>query len=268
MRKALGAGATQYLPRLYSGCVFVDERSTTNSTDLRMSSTKQSTIFPRPLAGGYKIKFKPIQFYLYYLLSVVTWKPQTTLTTGTTITTTTSIATFPSSTQARPNPYTIAQSNRPTIPNTVASTTQPYAPRTRSLASSVYNQIIEEYMLRLIPSVRNSQTFIPFVGSFFLDACMELWIRTTWIPYGQKLSTEHIHFIGVFVKYTVSGDLRRCMIGVPRNDDPATAEYKSIYNLMKEELYMLISRLALNWSKQDDFLQVCKNGHIITATYT
>lgn len=122
---------------------------------------------------------------------------------------------------------------------------------------SIYDEVVEEYMDRFIGCVRKNKCFHPVIGTFFLDACIELWIRTPWISFGQKLSTEFMHFITLFVKFVVSGDLRRCYFEEsPSSRDPITQEYTMVYDSIKDELYMLISRLALNWAKQDDYLQV------------
>ncbi|KAG0180990.1 hypothetical protein DFQ29_009598 [Apophysomyces sp. BC1021] len=60
-----------------------------------------------------------------------------------------------------------------------------------------------------------------------------------------------MYVISIFVKYIVSNDLRRCT----EKNWPDT-KYRMVYASMKDELYMLISRLTVNWSMSDDYKQV------------
>ncbi|ORZ02220.1 hypothetical protein BCR43DRAFT_465157 [Syncephalastrum racemosum] len=260
VRKALAAGALQFLPRLYTNCTYLDNRSNaTSTTDMRVAATRQSTIFPRPFAGEYKVKFNMIQFYFFYVVHVATWPPlpvptvaNATIATSTTTTAATTATTAPASlgrpVQSNPTARTVAPGSITAAPSTVI--------RTLSIKHSAYNDIIEEYLRYFIPSVAGSRLndLHADVGPFFADACIELWLRTPWIQTGQALSSEHMHFITCFVRYIAQGDLRRTQRYA--GADPVARDYRLIYESVKDELYMLISRLALNWRKQDDYLQV------------
>lgn len=58
-----------------------------------------------------------------------------------------------------------------------------------------------------------------------------------------------MHYISHFINYIVRHDLRRCVNNT--QDNVYTYTYKAIH----DELYMLTSRLALNWDKTDDYIQ-------------
>lgn len=233
MRKALAAGAIQYLPRLYTNCTHMEKRTSTSATnDIRTAATRQSTIFPRSSSGEYQIRFSTIQFYLFYITSVATWVPL--------------MPSPPRPTPATTQPHSIVNRIHPQHP----ATTQQEPIRVRSIVSGAYSDIIDIYLRHFIPCVTRGsgqQDFLPSIGTFFLDACIELWLRTPWVSNGQKLSSEYMHCIRLFMTFLVSGDLRR------RQHEPL---FKSVYDVAKNEIYMLISRLALNWSKTDGYLQV------------
>lgn len=231
MRKALSAGAIQYLPRLYTNCTHMEKRTSTNTNDIRTAATRQSTIFPRSSSGEYQIRFTTIQFYLFYITSVATWTPL-----------------MPSP----PRPTPAIQSH--SIVNRMHPHQHPTTPqesfRVRSIVTGAYSDIIDIYLRHFIPCVTRGsgqQDSLPGIGTFFLDACVELWLRTPWISLGQKLSAEYMHCITRFITFLVSGDLRR------QQHEPL---FKAVYDVAKSEIYMLISRLALNWSKTDGYLQV------------
>lgn len=190
-----------------------------------------------------------IQFYFFYVVHVATWPPLPVPT----IPMATTVAVTAPTTLGRP------VHNSPTaraLPHGSAAAAPSTAVRTLSIRHSVYNDIIDEYLHYFIPSVASSRPsdLHANMGPFFADACIELWLRTPWIQTGQALSTEQMHFITCFVRYITQGDLRRTQRYV--GTDPVARDYRLIYESVKEELYMLISRLALNWRKQDDYLQV------------
>jgi hypothetical protein len=208
-----------------------------------------------------------LQFYLYYFLSVPTWIPATQQQqSNIATTTTTNTFSMESRTTLTPQNNTYNNSSKPYQYGTVRSPspTQNGASNTignanpayllqgnpRSLISSVYGPVLEEYLQYFVP-IGASLEFPNFVHTFFLDACVELWIRTAWVTSGQKLNEEFMHYISTFIKYIVRHDLKLCLA----NNKPNTL-YHHVYSSVKDELYMLISRLALNWSKHDDYLQI------------
>ncbi|KAI7883288.1 hypothetical protein K492DRAFT_126632 [Lichtheimia hyalospora FSU 10163] len=188
VRKALAAGAIQYLPRLYTNCTYMEKRtSSTNTTDIRTAATRQSTIFPRSSSGEYQIRFTTIQFYLFYITSVATWVPL-----------------MPS--PPRPTPVTQSHSivNRMHPQQPI---TQQEPIRVRSIVTGAYSDIIDLYLRHFIPCVTRGsgqQDFLPNIGTFLLDACIELWLRTPWISFGQKLSAEYMHCITRFITFLVN----------------------------------------------------------------
>ncbi|KAI8146467.1 hypothetical protein BJV82DRAFT_388016 [Fennellomyces sp. T-0311] len=245
VRKALAAGAVQYLPRVYTKCAHFEKRVGTGSSDIRTSATRQSTIFPRSVSGEHRIKFNIIQFFLYYTVLVPCTisssaasqsRPSSVLTSSTT---NISSVNSPFAT-SRLGANTNARSNQQLQPK--------QALKSRSIIGSVYEELMKEY-IRYFIACEPGATFHPTVGTFFLDACIELWVRTPYVAAGQKLNAEQMHFVTIFVKYIVSCDLRRC-----HKDDQE--HYRMVYESIKSELYGFISRLALNWSKDDDYLQV------------
>ncbi|KAI9313500.1 hypothetical protein BX666DRAFT_1977071 [Dichotomocladium elegans] len=245
VQRVLATGGTQHLPRLYTGSVYLEERACTGKKDIRMAATQKSVIFPRPVSGEYRIKFNMVQFFLYYLISVPTWKPLTSP----------SIQQPSQMTQIRnhhvPHGLNLLHRSNTTVQPQAARNQQPHV---RSIIQSAYNDVIQEYLRQLIPCVARSgqQDFVPRVSTFFLDAIVELWLRTPWIAMGQKLSAELMHYITLFVQYVVSGDLRR----QGQQQSSIDTQYKMVYDSVREELYFLLSRLALNWSTEEGYLQV------------
>ncbi|KAI8336835.1 hypothetical protein BC941DRAFT_514254 [Chlamydoabsidia padenii] len=246
IRRALAAGAIEYLPRVYENCTFLDvSKVTTTLLDLRSSATRQSSIFPRPSKGEFRIRFNMVQFYLYYMVAAATWTPTTqstapmnskpnyptTTTTATATTTTTTTLTIEQQAYLIPGPF-------------------------RPLVAGIYPDLIRNYMHVYIPCVVNdSAPYINGVGTFFLDTLVELWLRTVWISSSQKLSNGFIYCLAGFIKYVVGGDLRRCATWQNYNNTSPT-RYTDVYRSIKDELYLLLSRLALNWRKQDDYIWV------------
>ncbi|KAI8085886.1 uncharacterized protein B0P05DRAFT_635838 [Gilbertella persicaria] len=254
VKKVLSAGAIQLLPRVYSNCSYVNIASQSNTIDLRAAATRQSTLLPSNAGGERVIRLNMIQLYLFYFLHVPTWPPlaQPTL-------------------PQPPTPSNPGLHATPRIPslynntNTTVSTTTSTSIQyqilgnVRSITLSVYGAIFEEYAAYFMPLTSNA-TFPKFVNTFFLDACVELWIRTPWVAPNQKLSTEFMQFITAFVKYITRHDLRQCMHG----SNPVLTE---VYQTVKNELYMLISRLALNWSHHDDYIAVVELWAIWSAPW-
>lgn len=245
------------------------------TTDIRESATRQSTIFPRSLSGEYRVKFNTIQFFLHHIVNVPTHNPllpssQTSLLSTTSTYGNSSVhasnASYTSSYNAgigvgstRIASGSGVNTSTSSLSNQQQQQQQQYRsqPRPRSIIGGVYEQLMTEYMRHYIPcggNNNNTSEFHPIIGTFLLDECTETWIRNSWISSGQKLGIEPMHYIMLFVKHIVGGDLRRCYSDSKQS---ATENYRVVYNSIKSELYALISRLALNWSKDDDYLQVC-----------
>ncbi|ORZ12208.1 hypothetical protein BCR42DRAFT_420187 [Absidia repens] len=284
IRKALAAGAIQYLPRVYEDCAFLDVSKATTLADLRASATRQSSIFPRPSVGEFRIRFNMIQFYMYYLTCVPTWPPlaPTSTPTPTPATTTTNTTTPYTSSSSLPSagtssyyskiPYSTANSPYskkppPPLNTTTTTTTNSNLPhlipgQLRSINASIYNEMMLLYMRAYIPCVINDTApYVNGVGTFFLDALIELWIRTIWISPSQKLSLDFIQCLATFLKYVVGGDLRRCTSchqnsNVNINNVKVESAYTNLYLSIKDELYLLLSRLSSNWRRQDDYIWV------------
>lgn len=248
---------------MYSNCSYLAESTSADSVDIRAAATRQSTLSTS--GGERKIKFNMLQFYLYYFLSVPTWVPETQPSSApsTVNMVSTQLRTTPVQQNNVYNPSSKSYqygtvkypSSAPTQPGagSVIGNAIPaymFQGKPRSLMYSVYSSILEEYLQYLVP-IGTSLEFPSFVHTFFLDACVELWIRTVWVTNGQKLNEESIYYISTFVKYIVQHDLKLCTTN--NNNDTL---YHHVYSCVKDELYMLISRLALNWSKHDDYLQV------------
>lgn len=268
----LTTGAIHLLPRVYANCSYLDASKTTSSVNIRTTATRQSTLLPTTIGGDRKIRFNMLQFYLYYFASVPTWPPQVpppqpsamnyirgTTPTSTTTNTNTLLPskTFEYGTIRNTN---INATNGSTNA-TANSTTPPYIipGKLRTITASVYGAVFEEYFSRFVP-IKTSDEFPRIVQTFFLDACIELWIRTTWLTSGQKLSMEHMQYISTFVRNIVKHDLKLCLAN-------EKSLYHSVYTSVKDELFFMLSRLALNWSKNDDYLQVIELWGIWAAPW-
>ncbi|KAI8638837.1 hypothetical protein BD408DRAFT_446441 [Parasitella parasitica] len=277
VREILSTGAIHLLPRVYQNCSYLDASKTVSSVNIRTTATRQSTLLPTTVGGDRKIRFNMLQFYLYYFASVPTWPPLvptplphqptssgTSYTRGATAvvaTTNTNTNTLLPSRQVEYG--TIRNTTGSTISNntTTANSTSPNLPPgiTRTIILSVYGDVFEDYFTRFVPiSVYNE--FPQIVQTFFLDACIELWIRTSWVNSGQKLSMEQMHFITKFVRNVVRHDLKQCLSN-------EKSIYYSVYASVKDELFFMLSRLALNWSKSDDYLQVMELWAIWAAPW-
>ncbi|CAO3653457.1 unnamed protein product [Mucor hiemalis] len=248
VKKVLSSGAIHLLPRVYNNCSYLVTTSNNNSIDIRAAATRQSTLIPATIGGDRKIRFNMLQFYLYYFVSVATWPPlpepvQYTMNRtpqyGTIRPPTPNTTTIPTTTT-----NTLMNNNNPTQPGQSSSNQG----KARSITLSAYDEVMKGYLTRLIP-IKSSQGYPPIIGSFFFDSCAELLIRTTWINTNSKSSEELMHYISTFIKYIVQHDLKQCLAG-------ETSLIKDIYKILKDEIYTLISRLALNWSKQDSYIQV------------
>ncbi|GAA5811425.1 hypothetical protein MFLAVUS_004862 [Mucor flavus] len=244
VKKVLNSGSIHLLPKVYENCSYLVTNSN-KSIDIRTAATKQSTLLPTSLGGDRKIKFNILQFYLYYFISVPTWPPVAPpLVTNT----------------ARTNgiyPNTLA----PTLTSAykpLNPTTQQPAPRQyRQLGKSVYGGVLEEYLSQLCisPSIQ-----MPMSDTFFIDTIVELWIRTTWIAANQSLNHDRMKYLTQFVQYVTRQDLRLCL-----ESQKSTAS--KMYTQVQEELYMLISRLAINWKRHDNYLSVVKLWSVWAAPW-
>lgn len=252
----LSSGSIHLLPKVYSNCSYIVTSYNSSSIDIRAAATRQSTLLPMIVGGDRKIKFNMLQFYLYYFISVPTWPPLTppptnnysnklTNTSRTPAYGTPAYGTSAYGTSRLPTTTQINTQN-----STNSNTTSHYQIPgiLQPITQGIYSNVLEEYLYRFIP-IQSNLTFTPIVGSFFLDACIELWIRTTWVAANQKISVELMNYITVFVQYIVKHDLKQCF----SNEKSLLA---LVYIELKDELYMLISRLAINWSKQDDYVHV------------
>lgn len=221
-----------------------------------------------------------LQFYLYYFVSVATWAPlspapqqaaqqQSTLSNMNK----TVYAAGSSIPHSQSKPVHNGAVRQPSFTSTTYGTQQQQQQSTNSnipqhqfpgalrpITYSVYDTVLEEYLTQFIPiNSSSNNTFLPDIGSFFLDACLELWIRTQWVTVNNKLSAEYMHYVKTFTKYIVRHDLKQCTM-TDENPTAATTTnpplITQVYRFVKEELYLLISRLAINWSKHDDYQQV------------
>ncbi|KAF7729963.1 hypothetical protein EC973_003376 [Apophysomyces ossiformis] len=287
VQSALDTGALHLLPRVYNGCAFKRNGKFSSGTYTRMAATKRSLKMPASQSARYCVKLSMIQFYLYYVVSMPTWPSVTALFTvpnkSMPISTATTlvfspfpgVSTLTVSTALQSEASTSTQTPHAIFSKATALTSNlahilleshtmdhhdltinPSLPdiatgRPRSITSSVYEEILLEYFRRFIGCDDKETTFHPTVETFFLDACIELWIRMSWIPHNQKLSTELMYVITLFIKYIVKNDLRRCM-----DKNWPDTKYHMVYTSVKDELYMLISRLTVNWGMSDDYKQV------------
>ncbi|CEP13667.1 hypothetical protein [Parasitella parasitica] len=130
---------------------------------------------------------------------------------------------------------------------------------TRSITLSVYGFVFQKYFDRFVP-INERNEFPQTVQTFFLDACIELWIRTTWVKAGKKVSFELMHYVTKFVRNVVRHDLRQALSN-------EKSVYYVVYASVKEELFFMLSRLALNWSRSDDYLLVVELWAIWAAPW-
>jgi hypothetical protein len=113
---------------------------------------------------------------------------------------------------------------------------QPPLLKAGTLTHGPYKSLLRDYLSTYIP--RNQ----PTSETFFLDACMELWVRIVSVPSNGKLNNDLMHYITFFVQYIIGCDLRR-------------EENAWIYESCHREIYLLISRLLVNYS-DDQYLAV------------
>ncbi|KAL9549698.1 hypothetical protein MBANPS3_005077 [Mucor bainieri] len=280
VRNVLATGAIHLLPRVYKNCSYVDASKTTHSVNIRTTATRQSTLVATTIGGDRKIRFNMLQFYLYYFASVPTWPPLVPppqpspigFMRGTTANVSNASQNNNSNIASSANKTvgygTIQSTNTTTTTNgtngvsgsPVNSSTPYQIPgKLRSIISSVYGSVFEEYFDRFVP-INTSPTFPHFVDAFFLDTCIELWIRTSCVAMGQKLSMEYMHSILAFIKNIVKHNLQQCFT------DKGSLHY-SVYTSVKDELFFMLSRLAHNWSKSDDYLQVMELWSIWAAPW-
>ena len=213
-----------------------------------------------------------LQFYLYYFTSVATWPalpPQSTISLRSTNTTTrpTNTTIQPTDTTTRPTNLTKRPTNTTLYPShtsrsltTPASNANNAIPgKQRPLRDSPYKDVLTEYMKRLIPVNANTGYFSA-IKNFFLDACIELWIRTIWISKTTTKTHDFMECLKLFLGYIVSQDLKHCQ----HEEKTMIAD---IYRRIKGELCTLISRLAINWRKDDSFLHVIEIWCIWSAPW-
>lgn len=196
------------------------------------------------------------------MVSVATWAPLTPTSTPSTSHSLNSnnrpTYLTPNSTYSRPP---ISTASATTITSTPASATNtlPYLihGQLRPTSAGIYPGLVKLYMRVYIPCVLNdTAAYTNGVGTFFLDSLIELWIRTVWISSSQKLSLDFTQYLATFLKYIVSGDLRRCATFRNYSITGSLTPYTDVYLSIKDELYLLLSRLSLNWRKQDDYIWI------------
>lgn len=231
----LSTGAAHLLPKVYSNCTVATSSSTTNSIDIRTAATIQSNLLPNCLTSEMKIQFNMLQFYLYYFANIPTWaSAQQQPITNTT----------PVSNLNKQNGNQQILSTKSFYPSSTAfgsHATKTMTSTLQSLTCSIYTEVLDEYLTFLIPI--SGHAFSAHVDRFFLDALTELWIRTPWISNNGRLNSTYMFYISHFVHYIVKSDLR------------SFVNESSTYEAVRDELYMLISRLALNWERADDYIQ-------------
>ncbi|KAI8372827.1 uncharacterized protein BYT42DRAFT_547871 [Radiomyces spectabilis] len=302
VRRILTTGALQHLPRLYANCIKFVRNVSSNATDVRAAATRRSNIPASSAGEyKVKLNMYQFYLYYLVsvptwpplmpppttvptpasaprplsttLPSNTPFKSPLTYTSNTTIAPITAYPTAAShipSLAKPPMPISKATNTSPSFLSSASkpattTTNLPYqAPgRLRSIAKSCYYSLIENYMHAFIPSV-----VMPYakcssdIGSFFLDACVELWLRAAWVSPNQSLPREYMDCISLFVAYVVKGDLRRCT-----GRQPADTEYAMVYDTVREELYYLLSRLMLNWRRHDDFYQVMNLWYLWAAPW-
>ncbi|ORX58717.1 hypothetical protein DM01DRAFT_1381392 [Hesseltinella vesiculosa] len=257
IRRALTTGSVQYLPRIYNECIYLDKSKVINSIDYRAAATRQASVFPMAGTGEYRVRFNMIQFFLYYMTTAPTWPPLLPPS-PTPASATSSINPFARSAL----PFTSSSTTTPsaTATSTTASTTSQPPTNTvestfllpgkiRPIREGVYLQLIQQYMATFIPYVINeAEACVPGIEFFFQDALMEIWVRSLWIPSGQKLSLDMVTCLFMFVKYVITGDLRRAVIS------NADSLFGRLYQQLKVDYYLLLSRCALNWQREDSYI--------------
>lgn len=257
MRNVLATGAIHLLPRVYKNSSYTEASKTTNSVNIRTTATKQSTLVATTIGGNRKIRFNMLQFYLYYFASVPTWPPlvpppQPSVMGLIRGAPTANAKTATTVNNASLNPksvgYGTIRSTTTTASTGNSSTPYQIPGKLRSIILSVYSSVFEEYFDCFVP-INKSKTFPHIVNTFFLDTCIELWIRTSWVTTGQKLSLEYMHSIATFISNIVKHNLQQCLA------DEESVHY-FVYTSVKDELFFMLSRLAHNWSKSDDYQQV------------
>lgn len=239
---------------MYADCSYLVRQSEASSVDIRAAATRQSTLMPNTVGGDRKIRFNMLQFYLYYFINVPTWPPlvdptppTTTLNRQTSTPPYGALRTTSTTANNINTTNTYTNNNTSTPNNTNASISSSIPGNSRPLTNSPYITILDEYFHRFVPISNND--FPPIINSFFFDACVELWIRATWIVSNGNISSSFMYCITTFIKYIVRHDLRQSLDG----ESPMLLD---IYNVVRDEIYTLISRLALNWRKHDSYLQV------------
>lgn len=207
-----------------------------STIDFHTSATKQSSLLPSGISSERKIQLNILQLYLYNFAILPTWS---------TATAQPPMSTFTSTSLRSPMNNTVPNTSTTSFLDN-SSPSQLTKPG-RSITSSIYTDILDNYLSRLIPI--NDQAFPAIVGPFFIDTLAELWIRMPWISNNNKLSPTLMYYISHFINYIVRHDLRRCVNNTQDN------VYTYTYKATRDELYMLTSRLALNWDKTDDYIQ-------------
>ncbi|KAL0076659.1 hypothetical protein F4703DRAFT_1884641 [Phycomyces blakesleeanus] len=224
VQNILKEGCIQYLPRVYSQCAISRGPSDIGVLDVRKAATERSYITPMKQESNSQIRFSMIQFYFHYVLSVPTW-PIT-----------------PSYTQSNTSAF-------------IGPTVIPNPSQTRD--NSILNIIIHKYIQIFITcSSSPSKRRYPLIDMFFLDCCVELWLRNSWINPGGRLAPELMEIIKMLIKHIVKQDLRFCTYNFGREDDSSGFTYRMVYDTVRPEITFLISRLISTWRIDPDFNEV------------
>ncbi|KAI8072454.1 hypothetical protein BC940DRAFT_292636 [Gongronella butleri] len=246
IRRALTTGATGYLPRVYRECVFLDESKVSTVLDYRAAATRQASVFPVTNTGEHRIRFSMIQFYLYYMVSTATWQPPTPppapLISSLSSTTSHSSSTGSYSTSTTSTTSTNGNAHEPAFLLTG---------KIQALKDGVYLDLIQQYMNMLMPFVANDAApLVPRIGYFFQDLLVEIWVRSQWVASGQKWTMDQVMCVAALIKFITSADLRRGPVSKPEST------FGHLYQQLKHDYYLMISRCAHNWARDDSYICV------------
>ncbi|KAI8878201.1 hypothetical protein K501DRAFT_336920 [Backusella circina FSU 941] len=260
--EVLSSGAVQLLPRVYNNTCNTVRSKSDNAFVLRTSATSHSTLLPQSGKDNRTIRFNMLQFYLFHFVSVPTFASTTpssfTVSKQASYNATTSsipktIQTTPltsmynnntldnnnnnnnvNNTQRQNKPFQYTSSFDNNLNNNSSNSyrsSQPPLLKAGTLTRGPYKNLLRDYFATYIP--RNQTA----CDTFFLDTCIELWIRTISVPSNGKLNDDLMHYITYFIQYIVASDLRR-------------EDNVWIYESCHQEIYLLISRLLLNYNDE------------------
>ncbi|PHZ08601.1 uncharacterized protein RHIMIDRAFT_241362 [Rhizopus microsporus ATCC 52813] len=191
VRKILSTGAIHLLPQVYKHCNVIMPSSPSGSIiDFHTSATKQSSLLPSGISSERKIQLNILQLYLYNFAILPTWSTATAQSPMSTFT----------STPLR-SPMNKTAPNTSTISFLDSSSPPQLTKPGRSITSSIYTDVLDNYLSRLIPI--NDRAFPAIVGPFFIDALTELWIRMPWITNNNRLSPTLMYYISHFINYII-----------------------------------------------------------------